>query len=234
MCKGAAASYLAADIKAAEVITASMLETFALNHNWEVFKLETVTNGRVKGSLRTGLSFDIYDAKAAKASMDKALVPKVDKVRQSEWLAEKVAQTINAGVVTGDSVPSMAKRLSDVTQMDYRQAVRTVRTAHTSAQNAGRQQSYIEAKAKGIECVKQWLATNDDRTRPDHFEADGQIVEIGSTFIVGGEELEYPGDPEGSPEQTYNCRCTMVCIVEGSDEYSELFTAENFEDWLDR
>lgn len=57
---------------------------------------------------------------------------------------------------------------------------------------------------------KQWIAEVDDRTREDHIDADGQIVGWDEPFIVGGEELDYPGDPAGSAEQTINCRCVSV------------------------
>lgn len=36
--------------------------------------------------------------------------------------------------------------------------------------------------------------------------ADGQQVEIDGKFTVGGSKL----DPQGRPEEVYNCRCTMV------------------------
>ena len=54
---------------------------------------------------------------------------------------------------------------------------------------------------------KQWIAVIDDRTRPSHIEADQQIVDVDDTFSVGDDELDYPGDPDGSPEETINCRC---------------------------
>jgi hypothetical protein len=41
--------------------------------------------------------------------------------------------------------------------------------------------------------------------RPDHADAEGQIVGINESFYVGGEYLDYPGDDKGSPEQTINC-----------------------------
>jgi hypothetical protein len=30
---------------------------------------------------------------------------------------------------------------------------------------------------------------------------------------VGGEELDYPGDPAGSPENIIQCRCSQTAIV---------------------
>lgn len=43
--------------------------------------------------------------------------------------------------------------------------------------------------------------------RITHIEADGQVREVDEAFEVGGEELMYPRDPAGSPENTINCHC---------------------------
>ena len=49
------------------------------------------------------------------------------------------------------------------------------------------------------------LSALDSRTRPEHAEADGQVVGVDEPFIVGGEKLMFPGDRSGSPWNTYNC-----------------------------
>lgn len=56
---------------------------------------------------------------------------------------------------------------------------------------------------------KRWEAVMDDKTRDAHAEADGQEVGLLEPFNVDGEELLYPGDPEGSPENIINCRCSV-------------------------
>ena len=43
--------------------------------------------------------------------------------------------------------------------------------------------------------------------RPGHIAADGQVVDVDQPFIVEGEELMYPRDPNGSPENTIGCHC---------------------------
>lgn len=60
---------------------------------------------------------------------------------------------------------------------------------------------------------KQWLATNDSRTRPDHLAAQGQTVLIDSPFSIGGFSLMIPGDPSAPAGEVINCRCTII----GSD-----------------
>jgi SPP1 gp7 family putative phage head morphogenesis protein len=84
------------------------------------------------------------------------------------------------------------------------------RTESMRASSAGSQELYNEW---GVE-RKEWLATADDRTRPEHTEANGQVVGINEPFDVGGEQLMYPGDPDGSPENTCQCRCTLLPVME--------------------
>ena len=81
---------------------------------------------------------------------------------------------------------------------------------HTAAQAAG-----FEAEASlGLTLRKEWVAAADERTRDSHAEADGQIVGHADDYIVGGHACQYPGDPSLPPEESVNCRCASVAIVE--------------------
>ena len=60
---------------------------------------------------------------------------------------------------------------------------------------------------------QEFIATRDERVRDDHADADGQVVAMGAHFEVGGESLLYPGDPDGSPENVINCRCTVAFLT---------------------
>ena len=101
--------------------------------------------------------------------------------------------------------------------MNRTSAVRAARTAVTEAENAGRQAAADELEKKGVIMGKRWVATHDSRTRDEHLEADGQIVENGNPFVVGGEELMFPGDKSlgASGWNLYNCRCTRVAEIIG-------------------
>jgi uncharacterized protein with gpF-like domain len=43
--------------------------------------------------------------------------------------------------------------------------------------------------------------------RPGHIVADKQVVKVSQPFMVEGEALMYPRDPNGSPGNTINCHC---------------------------
>ncbi|CAB4176291.1 Phage head morphogenesis domain containing protein [uncultured Caudovirales phage] len=70
--------------------------------------------------------------------------------------------------------------------------------------------------ALGIPDVKrEWISVEDQRTRPTHSAANGQVVKMDEPFIIGGAGLIRPGDPSGPPEETISCRCVIGYIAPG-------------------
>ena len=71
------------------------------------------------------------------------------------------------------------------------------------------------AQAESVITEKEWSSATDDRTRPWHYTNGYEFVEtghparvgMGEYFSVGGQLLEYPGDPMGSGWNIVNCRC---------------------------
>ena len=96
---------------------------------------------------------------------------------------------------------------SEFTAMSRLRAERIARTEIVSASNLG---SIEAARSTGLTLQKNWLSTRDARTREAHASVDGQVAELEGYFIVGGEELAYPGDINGSADNVINCRCTVT------------------------
>jgi hypothetical protein len=90
-------------------------------------------------------------------------------------------------------------------EMDNFRAQRIARTEVMRASNEGAMEG---VENLGIALKKVWISTNDGREREDHAQVDP--VDYNAKFKVGGEELDYPGDPDASPEQTINCRCAVA------------------------
>ena len=85
--------------------------------------------------------------------------------------------------------------------------------ARTEVHSASNYGSTEAARETGLRLQKEWIAAEDERTRQDHVDANGQIVDQNEPFLVGGESLMYPGDPAGSAAQVIQCRCTTGFIV---------------------
>jgi hypothetical protein len=133
-----------------------------------------------------------------------------------------VQNVIDSGTTNGASIDDVTKQvqeLFDATDVQtWKNRARTVaRTEVVGAYNGGLYDAFsmvVEADP-GTPWVKRWLATEDHRTRPDHKEADGQVVPWAQPFTVGGFSMMYPHDPEAPPQEVINCRCTMLLEVEG-------------------
>lgn len=131
---------------------------------------------------------------------------------------KQIAKNVTSGILLGKSIKQMADDLqSRVITMNRNSAIRAARTAVTGAQNAGRMDTYHAAEQKGIKLQKKWLATLDARTRHEHRLLDGQKAAVNEPFTVDGYEIRFPGDPTAEAYLTYNCRCTMVSVVDGVD-----------------
>jgi hypothetical protein len=79
-------------------------------------------------------------------------------------------------------------------------------TETTGAYNSG---ALYALHQEGVEC-KEWLATNDARTRPEHAAAQGQVVPVGRPFVVGGFMAQHPGAASLPAELSVRCRCALA------------------------
>ena len=187
-------------------VNGELPEVYAINYN--------ALAGAVDGV--GGYSFTLVDADTVRnlAVTDTSLLPykELDPAKDIPWNMKKINAETLQGILQGESMDKIAKRLRNVQEMNKTQAIRSARTIVTGAENKGRQDSYARAEADGIILQKEWLATNDGRTRHSHAMLDGAIVDQDKKFENG---LMYPGDPSGRPEEVYNCRCTLVAKVNG-------------------
>jgi hypothetical protein len=96
-------------------------------------------------------------------------------------------------------------------------AMTVARTETIGAVNAGVfRGAELEAERRGDPApFKQWISTDDTRTRPTHVEADKQRTLLSSPFVVGNSQLQFPGDPRGPAAEVINCRCSILPIVLG-------------------
>ncbi len=197
---------------AASMIHSTLPGVYAENHNYGTYEAETGAG--------VDTTYTLYDkdtvARLLKGNPDLLPQPSVDDLKDARWNRQHIQSSVLQGILTGEPMKKIADRFQQVVGMDERAAMRNARTAVTGAENAGRIDSYKRAQAMGIEMKQVWMATLDGRTRDSHAAMDGEKVEVGKKFSNG---CRYPGDPEGASAEIYNCRCTLVAEVEGSDPY---------------
>ena len=141
-----------------------------------------------------------------------------DKAKDTAWNSRHVTAAVTQAVLQGQTVPQLAASIAGIAAMDQRAAMKAARTAITSAHSLGKLKGYERAAGMGIGVKKQWLAALDSRTRGSHRHLDGETVGLDEEFSNG---LKYPGDPDGPGSEIYNCRCTLVPVIDGV-EYDEV------------
>lgn len=187
---------------------------YSLNRNFAAYTIEQVTGD---------VGFDLWDEQTVKRLIveQPELMPYYPPKRALKrgidlaWGKKQITASVTSSILQGKSIKHMADDLqSRIVTMSRDSAIRTARTAVTGAQNAGRMDSYFAAEKMGIKCRKEWMATLDGRTRHSHAVLDGEVVDNDKKFSNG---CRFPGDPQGRPEEIYNCRCTLVSAIEGID-----------------
>lgn len=229
MLKQVAEGYTHANEIAMDALEGRLPGVYAENYNYGTF--QAYSAARVDGA------FALQDASTVQRLLtdhDSYLPrPTVNVPKDVAWNRSLLANQITQGVLLGESMPKIAKRVGKVTGSNMATAMRTARTSVTAAENVGRVDSYRRAQSLGIELEQEWLATMDGRTRHTHRQLDGERVKVGGKFENG---CRYPGDPEAPYAETCNCRCTLIAAVEGVDysdgkRWSRLPEGMTYEEW---
>ena len=142
----------------------------------------------------------------------------LDRVLRDKRFDRTVESAIDENRILGSAqIERMVGRYSEK-MLAYR-AETIARTETMRAVSQGRHLSWIQAieqlGADQDEVTRTWLATDDDRVRDSHLDMDDQeVIGIDTPFISGdGNELLYPGDWGAPPEDSINCRCSVVIEI---------------------
>ena len=219
---------------------------FALNANYAMYQLEhdakiitafTLYNHDTAAYLLKGLR-QLMPGPSTK------LAQQIARNKALRWNKQKIQSAVLQGILQGDGTLGTAKRLVDVLQISKNSAIRYAKTMTTSAQNAGRYESFRRARDLGVQLVVEWQATLDHVTRHEHRQMHGQRREVDEPFILteGGKtyEILYPADCTGTSNapqsQIWNCRCTILGKVKGFEsdtvKYSPKMGNMTYEEWL--
>jgi SPP1 gp7 family putative phage head morphogenesis protein len=126
-----------------------------------------------------------------------------------------IGRAVSEGVVKGESIPEITRRLRDGLDKSYRAAETIARTETLRSMGVGSQIAYDDAADKGVQIRQVWDATLDMRTRPAHAEMDGRVRDE-ETGLFAAPWGATPGPHRnGIAAQDINCRCDVVPEVAG-------------------
>ena len=184
----------------------------------------------IEHGAKANTSFTLYNKNTVMelVANEPDLLPQAafDKAKDTAWNSRHVTSAVTQAVLQGQTVPQLAASIAGIAAMDQRAAMKAARTAITSAHSLGKLKGYERAAGMGIDVKKQWLAALDSRTRGSHRHLDGEMVELDAEFSNG---LKYPGDPDGSGSEVYNCFLGDVSVDSDSEivrSYKSLYVGE--------
>ena len=121
-----------------------------------------------------------------------------------------IRSEVSRGISQNYSYEKMATLIKNASQNTFNNSLRIARTEGHRISQESTYNVQVEAKKKGADIVKEWDATLDGKTRPNHRFLDGQIVDIDKPFKnADGDEAMYPGG-FGIPSEDINCRCCVL------------------------
>lgn len=138
-------------------------------------------------------------------------------VRTPDEVYRRIIDELGIAVAKGEDVAAQAARVRHVLDVtgteNWPARARTVSvTEVTRAFSMGGLAAAlrVEQRDPGPRMLKRWNSKHDSAVRPGHRLAHGQVQFATQPFVVAGESLRAPGDPDGSPWNVINCRCRAI------------------------
>jgi len=121
--------------------------------------------------------------------------------------------SLSEGLEKGETADQLADRVRGVfNNLGKYESKRIAMTETSAAYGFARHQAMTDA---GIE-YKAWVSSHGPHVRPAHAQAEADYgdnpIPIDEPFEVDGEQLMYPGDPTGSPDNIINCQCIQIAV----------------------
>ena len=162
--------------------------------------------------------------------------------KNTDELAVAYKSQMTRGIANGSSYTQIAKQISLESEASYNQALRIVRTEGGRVKSEAKLDSMKAAKKEGADIVKQWDATFDGKTRPEHVYLDGQIREIDEPFTDSQGRQGQAPHKFGVASMDINCRCIVLeqprWAVEDEDVPNkidnvtgDLIEAKDYKEW---
>lgn len=141
-----------------------------------------------------------------------------------------IKQTVTVGIMNGDRMSTMANRIKNDVDQNYRKAMLIARTEVHRVRETGHNNSSNEIDKKLAEAdskyrmVKIWRSKQDIKTRrtskADHVKMHGQVVLQEEEFNLGDTTAPCPGE-SGKAHHDCNCRCRISRDLWSDEEFFE-------------
>ena len=194
---------------AVRVINASMTDVYKTNYEATAKSIQDKTDFKLRFEQLTRA--DVKGELAENESPFKQIA--IDNMRDRLITERRVMSALTSSAMKGESFGGAMKGVKSVAERNLNESARIAQTETTRIENTARLDAMREAQKQGVQIVKRWVSQQDERVRDRHARADGQQADIDRYFYVGGEQLLFPGDFAGSPENVINCRCYIVEVI---------------------
>jgi len=190
-------------------VSAYLVDQYQLNYFYSGYILET--NYQVK----------LAYGNIARSSISKGILTPMSKISlksNKEAIQRKIQTSLIQSIAQGEGIRDLTARIKKDLETNANKAVDIARTETTRVCNSAKQDSYEHAGNMGLKLNKRWVSSLDSVTRESHQDMDGETVGMDEKFSNG---LMYPGDQSGPPEETINCRCPMIAVLDGYEDVNE-------------
>ena len=171
-----------------------------------------------------------------------------------------IKQTIGVGLMNGDRYTTMAKRIAEHLDGDYKKAIRIARTEAHRVLEAGnidaavRVEEELKNGTTGMRMVKTWRSMKDERVRPqirrkrgrmwtttmgngaNHMVMEGQVRLAEEEFDLGGGVKAMAPGLSGDAGNDINCRCYASYEMMTDEQYYKLtgkhFANKPVKEWI--
>jgi hypothetical protein len=147
-----------------------------------------------------------------------------------------VEGAIKKSIAAGDSFTAASRILKAEFDKALGASLLTMNASSGRLYSEGTQSAHDAAVESGVPLQKQWAATLDDKTRPEHAALDGTFADDEGLFWINGESAPQPREFD-DPAQSINCRCVVYDVIdEGGIRAAnpeDVLPPRSFKDWAE-
>lgn len=240
--------------KASKELRKLVEDTYKLAYEGMVEGVAKAGTGGLDAAFAEHVAITPQQIKAAVENPVYGLTLKDTLEKNRKEIIYSIKQTVGVGLMNGDRYTTMARRIAQQVDGDYKKAIRIARTEAHRVREAGNMAAAIEVDKElengttGMRMVKTWKSMKDERVRPqrrrkgkggwstkmgkgaNHMILDGQTVLSTEPFdLMDGNKAMQPGQ-SGVAGHDINCRCyASVEMMTDAEYYSK--TGKHFPGW---